>query len=277
MIGTGRSRTSTNFVILFLPRGAYDLRGQCREELMSRYSHIEWTFRTWNPITGCDAVSPGCEHCYAERMAKRLQAMGVDKYRRGFKVTCHPDVLEAPLGWKKRQVIFVNSMSDMFHERIPIEFVQQIFEVMKRADWHVFQILTKRSKRLARLHEKLDWPPNVWMGVTVENAHYRFRINDLRKVPAAVRFISFEPLLGPVGPLDLTDIHWAIVGGESGPGARPMRKEWALDILHQCREQDTHFFFKQWGGVNKKRAGRRLNGRYYEDMPPLPEPQTSFL
>jgi protein gp37 len=210
-------------------------------------------------------------------MAKRLHAMGVPKYRNGFNVTWHEDVVEAPLSWKKRQVIFVNSMSDMFHPDIPFEFVQRVFEVMRRADQHVFQILTKRSKHLAKLHSKLEWPPNVWMGVTVESAHYRFRMNDLRKVPAAVRFISFEPLIGPVGLLDLSDIHWAVVGGESGPGARPMQKEWALDILSQCKEQDTHFFFKQWGGVNKRRTGRHLNGREYNDMPPLPEEQASLF
>jgi protein gp37 len=234
-------------------------------------SRIEWTHSSWNPVTGCSAVSAGCDHCYAERMARRLQAMGVAKYRNGFKVTLHPDVLEAPLKWKKPQVIFVNSMSDLFHEEIPFKFVEQVFDVMARAEQHVFQVLTKRSKQLVRLHRKLPWPTNVWMGTTVENRHYRYRINDLQKTPAATKFLSLEPLLGPLPGLDLQDIDWAIVGGESGPGARPMKKEWVLDIRRQCREQQTAFFFKQWGGVNKKRAGRRLDGRFYNEMPPLPD------
>ncbi len=233
-------------------------------------SRIEWTHATWNPVTGCSKVSPGCDHCYADRMAKRLQAMGVHKYRNGFEVTLHPDVLDAPLRWQKPQIIFVNSMSDLFHEKVPFEYVQQIFDVMRRADRHIFQVLTKRSKRLVRYAPKLDWPENLWMGVTVENAVYQFRIDDLRKVPATVRFLSLEPLLGPLADLDLRDIHWAIVGGESGPGARPMKREWAEEIRRQCKQQDVRFFFKQWGGTNKKEAGRLLNGRTYDDMPPLP-------
>jgi len=243
---------------------------------MATQSRIEWTSSTWNPITGCNKVSPGCEHCYAERMARRLQAMGVKKYAHGFDLTLHPDVLEEPLGWKKPQVIFVNSMSDLFHEKVPFDYVQQIFDVMRRADWHVFQILTKRSKRLVRLADKIDWPSNVWMGVTVESAHYRFRISDLRKTGAAVKFLSLEPLLGPLPDLGLSGIDWAIVGGESGPGARPMKKEWAMDIRDQCKAQKVAFFFKQWGGVNKKRAGRRLDGHLYSDMPPLPGPPGQF-
>ena len=239
---------------------------------MASPARIEWTFRTWNPVTGCNKVSAGCEHCYAERMARRLQAMGVPKYANGFEVTIHPNVLEDPLHWKKPQVIFVNSMSDLFHEKIPRDYLKAIFDVMREAHWHVFQVLTKRSKRLARLAPEIDWPGNVWMGVTVENCHYTYRINDLRRVPAAVRFLSMEPLLGPVPELDLDGIHWVIVGGESGPGARPMHKEWVLDIQRQCRDQQVAFFFKQWGGVNKKQAGRRLNGRLYEAMPPLPAP-----
>lgn len=203
-------------------------------------------------------------------MALRLQAMGVPKYRNGFEVTLHPETLETPLRLKKPQIIFVNSMSDLFHEQVPFEYVAQIFDVMTHADQHIFQILTKRSKRLARLSAKIKWPENVWMGVTVENLRYRFRIDDLRKTGAAVKFLSLEPLLGPLPELDFHDIHWAIVGGESGPGARPMRKEWVLEIQEQCREQDVAFFFKQWGGVNKRAAGRRLNGRLYEQMPPLP-------
>jgi protein gp37 len=237
---------------------------------MAALTKIEWTSSTWNPITGCNHVSPGCEHCYAERMALRLQAMGVAKYRNGFKVTLHPETLETPLNVKRPQIIFVNSMSDLFHEQVPFEYVEQIFEIMSRAKQHIFQILTKRSKRLVRLGGKIDWPENVWMGVTVENHHYKFRIDDLRKTGAAIKFLSLEPLLGPLPSLDLTDIDWAIVGGESGPGARPMSKEWVLDIQRQCREQKTAFFFKQWGGVNRNAAGRRLNGRLYEAMPPLP-------
>lgn len=238
---------------------------------MAQLTNIEWTWRTWNPVTGCNPVSPGCEHCYAERMARRLQAMGVPKYRNGFNVTLHPQELEAPLRWKKPQIIFVNSMSDLFHDKVPLEYVQQIFEVMNRAHWHVFQILTKRSKQLARVQSKLPWGPNIWMGVTVESALYRYRINDLRKTDAAIKFLSLEPLLGPLAELDMTNIDWAIVGGESGPGARPMRREWVVQIRKQCREQNVHFFFKQWGGLNKKAAGRLLDGRLYSEMPPLPD------
>ncbi len=243
---------------------------------MSVKSHIEWTWTTWNPVTGCNHVSPGCDHCYAERMALRLQAMGVPKYRNGFKVTLHPEVLETPLKLKKPQIIFVNSMSDLFHEQVPIEYVRQIFDIMTRADQHIFQILTKRSKRLVRFGAKLKWPDNVWMGVTVENEHYRFRIDDLRKTEARIKFLSLEPLLGPLPELDLHDIHWAIVGGESGPGARVMKKDWVHQIRQQCDEQGVAFFFKQWGGVNKKRAGRLLDGKLYEAMPPLPQPGAGY-
>jgi len=193
--------------------------------------------------------------------------MGVHKYRDGFKVTLHPDVLEVPLGWKKPQVIFVNSMSDLFHEQIPFEFQARTFDVMARASQHIFQVLTKRSRQLVRLHARLPWPSNVWMGVTVEHERYQYRIDDLRKTPAAIKYLSLEPLLGPLVRLDLTGIDWVIVGGESGPGARPMEKEWVLDIQHQCREQGAAFFFKQWGGVNRRRTGRRLNGRTYDEMP----------
>lgn len=238
---------------------------------MPQKSLIEWTNSTWNPITGCDAISPGCEHCYAERMAKRLKAMGVHKYRNGFKVTLHPDVLEDPYKWKKPQVIFVNSMSDLFHDQVPLEFVRKIFDVMEQCPQHIFQILTKRSKRLKRTAPKLDWPENVWMGVTVESKEYRYRIKDLSQTKAAVKFISFEPLIAPVEKIDLTGIDWAIVGGESGPGARPMKQEWVEQILRQCRAQDVKFFFKQWGGINKKKTGRKLHGTTYDEMPPLPD------
>jgi len=233
-------------------------------------SRIEWTSSTWNPVTGCNPVSAGCEHCYAERMARRLQGMGVPKYRYGFKLTLHPDVVEDPLKWKKPRVIFTTSMSDLFHPDIPLEYLRGVFDVMRRADWHVFQVLTKRSKRLATLAPKLPWPDNVWMGVTVENEHYQYRIDHLRRVPAHVRFLSMEPLLGPVRDLNLENIHWVIVGGESGPGARPMHKDWVVDIRRECKRQGAAFFFKQWGGVNKKQTGRLLDGRTWDDMPALP-------
>ena len=238
---------------------------------MLNKSSIEWTHSTWNPVTGCSKVSAGCEHCYAERMARRLKAMGVSKYRNGFEVTLHPDVLEEPLRRKKPQIIFVNSMSDLFHEKIPLGYVTEIFEVMRQCPQHIFQVLTKRSKRLARLQSKLDWPDNVWMGVTVENEHYRYRIDDLRKTPAGVKFISLEPLLGPVPDMDLNGIDWAIVGGESGSGARPMLERWVIDIKTQCRKQKTAFFFKQWGGVNRKKTGRLLKGRVWDQMPSVPQ------
>lgn len=236
---------------------------------MALNSRIEWTHSTWNPVTGCTKVSAGCEHCYAERMARRLQAMGVRKYRNGFNVTLHPDVLEAPLKWRKPRLIFVNSMSDLFHKEVPLSYIKSIFDVMRRCPQHIFQVLTKRSKPLARLSPKLDWPPNVWMGVTVENEHYTYRINDLRHTGAAIKWLSLEPLLGPLNDLNLENIGWAVVGGESGPGARPMDRQWAIDIRRQCRAQSVPFFFKQWGGVNKKRAGRLLDGRKYDEMPSI--------
>jgi len=243
---------------------------------VTRYSEIQYTHASWNPVTGCSRVSEGCKHCYAERMAKRLQGMGVAKYRNGFEVTVHPEVLEEPLRWRKPTLVFVNSMSDLFHQKIPVSFFRQVFDVMRRADRHVFQVLTKRSERLARLAPRIAWPPNVWMGVTVESARFAYRIDHLRQTGAAVKWLSMEPLLGPVPGMDLTGIDWIVVGGESGPGARPMDKAWVLDIQRQCREQNVHFFFKQWGGVNKKKNGRRLNGRIYDAMPPLPEPDRQF-
>jgi len=233
---------------------------------------IEWTESTWNPVTGCTKISAGCANCYAERMAKRLQLMGHESYANGFKVTMHRHLLELPLRWKKPQMIFVNSMSDLFHEKVSVPFIEDIFQVMAKADWHIFQVLTKRSKRLAQLAPKLEWPENVWMGVSVENADYRDRIDDLRKVPAAVRFLSLEPLLAPVSDLDLQGIHWVIVGGESGPGARPMAKSWVRDIRGQCSRNNVPFFFKQWGGVNKKKAGRTLDGRIHNETPHLIDP-----
>lgn len=230
-------------------------------------SKIEWTESTWNPVTGCTKISAGCLNCYAERMAKRLQAMGQANYVNGFEVTMHPHVLKHPLKWKKSQVIFVNSMSDLFHEDVPLEFIQKIFGVMTRASWHTFQILTKRSKRLEELAPLLSWPQNVWMGVTVEDADCVCRIDHLRTIPAAVRFLSMEPLLSAVNDMNLDSIDWVIVGGESGPGARPIQKQWVSGIREQCRKAKLPFFFKQWGGVNKKKAGREFDGRIYDEMP----------
>lgn len=238
---------------------------------MANHSTIEWTESTWNPVTGCTKISPGCKHCYAERMAERLQAMGQPNYRNGFALTLQPHMLELPLRWRKPQRIFVNSMSDLFHERVPSSYIRAVFDVMRRAHWHEFQVLTKRSQRLRELDPLLDWPPNVWMGVSVETEQYLCRIDDLRRTSARTKFLSLEPLLGPLGNLKLTGIDWVIVGGESGPGARPMLREWATDILRQCRKAGVPFFFKQWGGVNKKRAGRELNKRTYDEMPTTSE------
>jgi len=233
-------------------------------------SSIEWTESTWNPITGCTKVSLGCKNCYAERLALRLCAMGRANYANGFKLTLHEHAIEIPLAWRKPRVIFVNSMSDLFHEDVPFAFIRRVFDVMRRADRHLFQILTKRSARLVELAPSLEWPENVWMGVTVEHADYRARIDDLRGTSAATKFASLEPLLGPVPDLDLSGIDWVIVGGESGPGARPMKKEWVLDIRDQCRAAGAAFFFKQWGGTNKKKSGRVLEGRTYDEWPPKP-------
>ncbi|MCD4824506.1 MAG: phage Gp37/Gp68 family protein [Phycisphaerae bacterium] len=234
-------------------------------------SKIEWTESTWNPVTGCTKISAGCANCYAERMAKRLHAMGQANYANGFDVTMHPHVLEHPLKWKKPQVIFVNSMSDLFHDDIPLDFIQQIFDVMTRASWHTFQILTKRAERLAELAPLLNWPDNVWMGVTVENADCAYRIDHLRNVSSVIRFLSMEPLLSAVEDMNLDNIDWVIVGGESGPGAHPMEKQWIRNIRKQCRNAKVPFFFKQWGGINKKKTGRLLDGRFYDEMPVLIE------
>jgi len=234
---------------------------------MGANSQIEWTESTWNPVTGCTKISPGCAHCYAERMARRLHAMGQPNYRNGFRVTVHDHAVRLPLTWKKPQTVFVNSMSDLFHEAVPADFIRRVFDVMRQAERHRFQVLTKRSARLAELAGLLPWPDNVWMGVTVESADYVGRIDDLRRVPAAVRFLSLEPLLGPLPDLDLTGIDWVIVGGESGPGARPMDKAWATDLRDQCLRAEVPFFFKQWGGVNKKKAGRLLDGETWDQMP----------
>lgn len=234
---------------------------------MATKSTIEWTESTWNPVTGCQKISPGCKNCYAERMAKRLQAMGQYNYRNGFEVTLQEHALEIPLRWKKPQMIFVNSMSDLFHDKIPINFIQKTFAAMKKASWHTFQVLTKRSRRLLKLNQNLEWTPNIWMGVSIENKDYKYRIDDLRNTDAITKFLSVEPLLGPVGPLNLKDIDWVIVGGESGPHARSMSKEWIFEILEQCQEAEVPFFFKQWGGTNKKKAGRLLDGRTWDQIP----------
>jgi protein gp37 len=234
---------------------------------MGLQSSIEWTEATWNPVTGCTKISPGCKLCYAERLAKRLQAMGQPNYARGFELTLHEHALALPLRWKKPQRIFVNSMSDLFHADVPLAFIQQVFAVMREAHWHRFQILTKRSERLRELSPHLEWAPNIWMGVSVENQDYTFRIDDLRATAAHVKFLSLEPLLGPLAALRLAGIDWAIVGGESGPGARPIAEEWVLDIREQCLRSSVAFFFKQWGGVNKKKTGRLLQGRTWDEIP----------
>ena len=234
---------------------------------MGARSNIEWTEMTWNPVTGCVKVSQGCKHCYAERMAKRLKAMGSERYVDGFKPTLHEDLIDLPRRWRAPRTVFVNSMSDLFQEAVPLEFIRKVFATMADCPQHTFQILTKRSSRLRELADKIDWPENVWMGVSVESARVVGRIADLQSVPAAVRFLSCEPLISSLGDLDLNGIHWVIVGGESGPGARVMREEWAQRIRGHCEAQGVPFFFKQWGGVRKERFGRELNGRTYDEMP----------
>lgn len=234
---------------------------------MAQSSSIEWTEATWNPVTGCTKISPGCRNCYAERMAKRLKAMGQVRYRNEFRLTLQPDVVEVPLRWRKARMIFVNSMSDLFHKDVPAEFIARCFSVMAEASRHTFQVLTKRPERALELAEQLPWPANVWLGTSVESADYVGRIRTLVKIPAAVRFLSVEPLLGPIPRLPLTGIGWVIVGGESGPGARPMEMAWVRQIRDRCLAYDVPFFFKQWGGVEKKRAGRVLDGRTWNEMP----------
>jgi len=234
---------------------------------MASNSSIEWTESTWNPLTGCTKISPGCKNCYAEHMARRLQAMGQPNYINGFKLTIHDHVLELPLHWNKPRTILVNSMSDLFHKQVPVEYIQRAFNIMGRANWHQFQILTKRSDRLLDLNDDLPWMPHIWMGVSVENREYTFRIDHLRKTGASVKFLSLEPLLGPLAKLNLKGIDWVIVGGESGPRARPMDQSWVIDIQKQCERSGVPFFFKQWGGVNRKKVGRRLGGREWNEMP----------
>jgi len=243
---------------------------------MSDRSAIEWTEATWNPTTGCDRISAGCDHCYALTLAKRLKAMGAEKYQvdgdprtsgPGFGLTLHPDALSVPYRWRTPRLVFVNSMSDLFHARVPLEFIREVFQVMADTPQHTYQVLTKRSRRLRRLAGKLDWPPNVWMGVSVEDQTHLYRVDDLREVPAAVRFLSCEPLLGPLTGLDLTGIDWVIAGGESGPGHRPMEEAWVLELRDLCQAHGVPFFFKQWGGRTPKAGGRLLEGRTWDQMP----------
>jgi protein gp37 len=234
---------------------------------MGSNSKIEWTESSWNPVTGCTKISPGCANCYAERLANRLKAMGQANYRNGFSLTLHEHLLEIPLRWKKPRLIFVNSMSDLFHHDVPLDFIYKVFDIMRQAHWHCFQILTKRSDRLLELNHLLNWFPNIWMGVSIENEDYSFRLEHLREIGARIKFLSCEPLIGPLSNIDLRGINWVIVGGESGPKARIMRLSWVTDIRDKCLSLRMPFFFKQWGGPNKKRAGRMLNGRTFDEMP----------
>ena len=236
---------------------------------MALGSSIEWTEATWNPLTGCTKVSPGCKHCYAERMAKRLQGMGHPSYENGFRLTLHERLLTLPLEWKRPRTIFVNSMSDLFHRDVPVEFIERVFDTMTQAPQHRFQVLTKRPERAAELSPSLPWPRNVWLGTSVETSKYFGRIDELRNCQAQVRFLSLEPLLGPMTGIELEAIDWVIVGGESGPGARPMDPAWVVEIRDTCLANNVSFFFKQWGGVQKKRAGRLLEGRTWDQMPTL--------
>lgn len=243
---------------------------------MGDRSGIEWTEATWNPTTGCDRTSPGCENCYAMTLAKRLQAMGQAKYQKdgdprtsgpGFGLTIHEEALGIPYRWRSPRVIFVNSMSDLFHPQVPLDFIRRVFRVVDETPQHTYQVLTKRSKRLAQVGEHLSWPANLWMGVSIESDRYRFRVDHLRTVDAAVRFVSAEPLLGPLPGLDLSGIDWLIAGGESGSNARAMQEDWVRDLRAQCNAAGVAFFFKQWGGRTPKAGGRQLDGRLWSEMP----------
>jgi len=243
---------------------------------MAQSSKIEWTEATWNPTTGCSKVSPGCKNCYAEKMAMRLQAMGQSNYKNGFALTLQPHMLELPLKWKKPKLVFVNSMSDLFHEDVPLDYIKKVFAVMRNAHWHTYQLLTKRSERVAHINSKLEWCPNIWMGVSVENENYTHRIDHLRETNAHVKFLSLEPLIGQLSNLYLKEIDWVIVGGESGPNARIVKEEWITDIQLQCNVQDVPFFFKQWGAWgadgqkrSKQANGRQLAGKFWNEMPRL--------
>lgn len=240
-------------------------------------SKIEWTDSTWNPVTGCTKISAGCKNCYAERLANRLHAMGNDRYKNKFNVTLHEDLIDAPLSWKKPRMVFVNSMSDLFHKDVPLEFIKRVFDVMELADHHIFQVLTKRSKRLVEVASQLPWPKNVWIGTSVENQSMTSRVDDLRTVPGQIRFLSIEPLIGHITELNLTGIQWVVVGGESGPYSRPMKKEWARTIRNMCNKYGVKFFFKQWGGTNKKKTGRELDGEFWNEMPTSTQPHQLSL
>ena len=236
---------------------------------MAVNSKIEWTGNTWNPVTGCTQISDGCQNCYAKRMAERLKLMGNKKYENGFSVSLHEDCLSEPFRWRKPSMVFVNSMSDLFHEEVPFEFIERIFAVMNMNPQHTFQLLTKRPERLAKIAPGLEWGLNIWQGVTVENTEYSNRVGLLRQVPACTKFVSFEPLLGDIGNIDLSGIDWAIVGGESGPRSRPVELAWILNIKNQCEKQEVLFYFKQWGGTNKKKSGRELLGQTWDSVPEI--------
>jgi protein gp37 len=236
---------------------------------MATNSKIEWTDATWNPVRGCTKISPGCKHCYAERFAERFRGVKGHPFAQGFDLRLVPEKLNEPLRWKRPQRIFVNSMSDLFHDDVPLTYIKRVFAVMKHADWHQYQVLTKRAERLEEVSSQLPWAPNIWMGVSVENKDYLWRIDHLRRTKAHIKFLSLEPLLGPMGKISLPGIDWVIVGGESGPGARPMEASWVEDIKDQCLRASVAFFFKQWGGVQKKRHGRELEGRTWDEMPAL--------
>ncbi len=230
-------------------------------------STIEWTEMTWNPTTGCTKISAGCKYCYAEVMTRRLEAMGIEKYKDGFRVRTHEDALNVPYSWKKPKVVFVNSMSDLFHPEVPFEFIEKVFKVMNDTPQHTYQVLTKRADRLYELHHRLNWTRNIWMGVSVENEKVLDRIDFLRETNAMVKFLSCEPLIGTLRNMNLQNINWVIVGGESGRKARPMKEQWVWKIQQQCEDAGVAFFFKQWGGINKKKTGRELGGRTYDEMP----------
>lgn len=235
--------------------------------MASLKTKIEWTDATWNPITGCTPISPGCKNCYAMRLAKRLKAMGNARYRNGFQVTLHEDLLSMPLKWKKPRLIFVNSMSDMFHEDVPLEYIQRVFSAIRQAKQHTFQVLTKRSARMALVADQIDWPSNVWMGVTIESGDYSYRAENLKQTASIVRFLSIEPMIAPVNNLDLNGIDWVIVGGESGPKSRTIQEAWVKEVRDICIAANVPFFFKQWGGFNKKKTGRLLEGKKWNEYP----------
>lgn len=236
---------------------------------MAEHTTIEWTDATWNPIRGCTKISPGCKHCYAERFAERFRGVKGHPFEQGFDLRLIPGKIGEPLRWKSPQRIFVNSMSDLFHDNVPLDYIKRVFDVMNRAGWHQYQVLTKRAERLEAVASELPWAPHIWMGVSVENGDYLWRIDHLRRTKAYIKFLSIEPLLGPLGKINLRGIDWVIVGGESGPGARPLQADWVADVRDQCQRAGVAFFFKQWGGFQKKRHGRELDGRTWDEMPAL--------